>query len=154
MKHQAGFATVEFAAISVAFFLILFGAMEISRLLFTWNTLDAVTQRAARIAAVCPPNAASIRRIAAFGSNQRSGGLIPDLADENLQISYLDKDFNDTGGAFPIYFVRARIVNYHHQLAIPFISKTLVRSPDFSTTVPAESLGYIPDTGERTCFGV
>lgn len=154
MNRQSGVATVEFAVVSVAFFAILFGAIEISRLLFTWNALDAITQRGARVAAVCPPNAAGIHRVAVFDNTEGSGGLLPDFTDENLQISYLDERFEDTGGAFPIHFVRARIVNYHHQMAVPFISNRLVSSPEFSTTLPAESLGYIPGTGERSCFGV
>ena len=154
MNRQSGFATVEFAAISAAFFMILFGAMEISRLLFTWNALDAITQRGARVAAVCPPNTAAITRVALFDNIEGGGGLLPDFTDENLQISYLDEQFKDTGGAFPIHFVRARIINYQHQMAIPFVAETMVPSPEFSTTMPAESLGYIPETGERSCFGV
>ena len=37
--RQSGAATVEFAVVAVAFFAILFGAIEMSRLLFTWNAL-------------------------------------------------------------------------------------------------------------------
>lgn len=154
MKMQSGFATVEFAIVAVAFFTLLLGVVEVSRMLFTWNALGAITQRGARVAAVCPPNAAVVSRVAVFDKAAGSSGLLPDFSDENLQITYLDKTFTDTGGSFPIHYVRARIVNYSHQMAIPFISDTVLSSPDFSTTLPAESLGYIPESGNRSCFGI
>ena len=53
-RRQSGLVTVEFALIGAFFFLILFSIIEFGRLLFTWNTLDEVTRRAARLAAVCP----------------------------------------------------------------------------------------------------
>ena len=153
MMRQSGSATVEFAVVTLALLVVLFGAIEVSRLLFTWNALGAITQRGARIAAVCPPGAEAIGRVALFRGEEDSGGLLPDLAAENLQISYLDENLSDTGGAYPIRFVRARIVGYRYRMAIPFIPPSLIPSPDFSTTLPAESLGYVPGTGERSCLG-
>lgn len=153
LARQSGTATVEFAVVAVAFFGILFGAIEMSRLLFTWNTLGAIAQRGARLAAVCPPGDAAIGRVAAFGGIEGSGGALPGFTAANLEISYLDENLADTGGAFPISFVRARVVDYQHRMALPFVSGTLLRSPDFTTTLPAESLGYVPGTGERSCFG-
>lgn len=152
-RRESGTATVEFAVVAVAFFTILFGAIELSRLLFTWNTLGAIAQRGARLAAVCPPGDAAIGRVAAFGGGDGAYGALPGFTEANLEISYLDESLSDTGGAFPISFVRARIVGYRHRMAVPFVSGTLLRSPDFTTTLPAESLGYVPGTGARSCVG-
>ena len=67
----------------------------------------------------------------------------------NVVIEYLNQagaivadpqaDFGD------IRYVRARIVNFSHQLVIPFVMPTLTM-PEFATTVPRESLG-IPREG-------
>ena len=152
-RRQSGLATVEFAVVAAAFLVILFGAIEMSRLLFTWNALGAITQRGARLAAVCPPGDPGIARVAAFRGTDDAGGLLLGLSEENLSITYLDEHLADTGGAFPIRFVRARIVDYHHRAIIPFVPGTLLPSPEFSTTLPAESLGYVPGTGGRSCFG-
>ena len=153
MRRQSGSTTIEFALVAVAFLALLFGVMELSRLLFTWNALGAMTQRGARLAALCPPGAPDIGRAALFRSAEGDGGAVPELREENLRISYLDEEFSDTGGAYPISFVRVRIVGYRHRMLIPFVPHRLIPSPDFSTTLPAESLGYVPDTGERSCFG-
>ena len=151
MKRQRGLAAVEFAIICVAFFIILLGAVEAARLLFTWNMLDAVTQRAARIAAVCDPDeVATVRRLAMFDNDGIADTLLPGLQAANLQIDYLDDTFTNTGGAFPISYVRASIVNYQHTMAIPFVDN-LITTPAFTTTIPSESLGLVPDTGLRTC---
>lgn len=151
--RQSGAATVEFAVVAVAFFVILFGAIELSRLLFTWNALGAIAQRGARLAAVCPPGDTAIGRVAAFGKAGGAGGALPGFTEENLRITYLDESLSDTDGIPPISFVRARIVDYHHRMAVPFVPQTLLRSPAFTTTLPAESLGYVPGTGGRSCFG-
>jgi len=152
VRKQRGLASVELAIVAVAFLTIVLGAIEFSRLLFSWNMLDAVTQRAARIAAVCDPDeVATVKTLAMFNNDGESSFLLPNLEDDNLQIVYLDDNFVDTGGAFPIAYVRASIVNYQHRLAIPFISSDIVSSPTFVTTIPSESLGYVPDTGQRTC---
>ena len=150
---QRGLTTVEFAICAAATMLIMLGALEVSRLLFTWNTLDSTAQRAARIAAVCPPNHADIARIAGFGTVGGDAGVLPGFTANNLQLDYLDEDFNDTGGSATSAFVRARIVGYQIDLAIPFVNLTGITSPNFSSTVPAESLGWVPDTASRTCFG-
>ena len=152
-SKQRGISSVEMAIVAVVFFTIVLGAIEISRLLFTWNTLDAIAQRAARIAVVCPPNHTAIRQVAMFGSSTQPSTILPDLQASNINIEYLDSDFNDTGGGFPIEFVRVSIVNFQTNLAIPLVNLGGIASPAFSTVLPAESMGWVPDTGSRTCFG-
>lgn len=152
MKRQSGSTTVELAVVTFALLVVLLAAVETSRLLFAWNALGTITQRGARLAAVCPPDTSAVGRMAMFRGAEDSRGVLPDLSEENLQISYLDGNLSDTGGTYPIRFVRARIVDYRYRIAIPFIPQALIPSPDFSTTLPAESLGYVPDTGERSCF--
>ena len=153
-RFQEGLSSVELALVSPFFFLLLFGLIEVARAGYIWNTLDTVTRRAARVAAVCPPGHNAIFNVSLFGSADGSQmpALLKGFSRENLQIVYLDGDFNDTGGDFPIAFVRVSINNYQHQLLIPGMDK-LLTVPAFSTTLPAESLGYDPSVADRRCFG-
>ena len=153
-RRQFGLATVELAITSATFMVIMLGAIEMSRMLFTWNTLDAITQRAARVAAVCPFGDPQVPRVAAFQSP--TGGdslpLLPSLTAANIQIEYLTGAFTAAADNASTQYVRASIQNYQHTLAIPFLSNTTVTSPPFATTLPAESLGFIPFDGVRDCF--
>ena len=158
-NKQTGLATVELAIVTVAFMTILFGTVEVSRLLFTWNTLDSITQRAARVAAVCPVNHSRIFRVASFGNPDNVPTILPGFDSDDLLIEYLDNDFSPFSAAElaeasvyrDIRYVRASIGNYQHQLAIPFINSSNVSSPPFTSTLPAESMGFIPFEGVRRC---
>jgi len=155
VKQQNGLATVEFAAVAAAFMIITLGALELSRALYTWNTLDAIVQRAARMAAVCPMNHANIESIAMFGQAGDATGIIPDFTANNLSIEYLGGAYQTVNTVPATEFVRASIVNYQIDLAIPFISNSTFTSPNFSATIPAESLGWTPGNfgaaGTYTC---
>jgi hypothetical protein len=153
-KFERGTTTVEFALVGTVLFIVLFGVIEIGRALFVWNTITEATRRGARVAVVCPPNHGAVREVSVFGAP--GGGdtspILQGLTTANVALEYLDDAGNDTGGAFPISFVRVGINNYQHTLLIPFLMPTLT-VPSFSTTLPAESLGWVPDLGVRQCFG-
>ncbi len=154
MRHQSGLAAVELALLTPFFFMALFGVVEVARMAYVWNTLDAITQRATRTAVVCPPNHNMIRHIALFGTSSDPNTVAPirGLVSANVRIEYLDDNFSSTGGTFPISFVRTSIANFEHELLIPLLGQT-IQAPSFATTLPAESLGYDPTTGGRRCFG-
>lgn len=155
MKNlERGTTTVEFAIVATTLFIVLFGVLEIGRALFVWNTLGEATRRGARLAAVCPPNHAAVREVTVFGppGGGDASPILKGLTTANVTLAYLDDAGNDTGGTFPISFVQVGISNYQHTLLIPFVMQTLT-VPPFSTTLPAESLGWIPDLGVRQCFG-
>lgn len=138
--QQTGLVTVEFALIGAFFFLILFSIIEFGRLLFTWNTLDEITRRAARLAAVCPiSEQATVIDRAIF-----SGNVISGLNSSHLQIEYLDTSFNTTSVLEQVRYVRSQVQNYQHQLLIPFLPSGLMTAPGFTTTLPSESLGTSP----------
>ncbi|MEN8132003.1 MAG: TadE family protein [Pseudomonadota bacterium] len=153
-KNQQGTTMVEFAIIAVTLFIVLFGVIEVGRAFFVWNTVSEATRRGARLAAVCPPNHTAVAEVTIL--NSPGGGanspILQGLSTGNVSVEYLDEDGNSTGGAFPISYVRVSIVNYQHTLLIPFLLSTIT-VPPFSTTLPAESLGYIPELGARQCFG-
>jgi len=152
--RQSGTTTIEFAIIGSLLFMVIIGIVEIGRALFVWNTVAEVTRRGARVAAVCPPNHAGVARTAIFDDPGGSGDspVLNNLSVANIQVDYLDANGVNTGGAFPIDYVRVSVVNYQHTLLIPLLPVTL-NVPAFATTLPAESLGYIPELGARQCFG-
>jgi Flp pilus assembly protein TadG len=150
-SRQKGTTSVEFAIIGTLFFVILFGIIEMGRTLFVWNALADITRRTARIAAVCPPNNTSVVRAAIYNAvgNAGSSSLVKGLNPTDVKVSYLTSTLAPapnpaTTGFSSVRYVQASIDGYTHQMLIPTFNFTLT-PPDFSTTVPAESLGRWKD---------
>jgi Flp pilus assembly protein TadG len=141
-RQQQGITTVEFSIVATVFFMILFGVMELGRLMYAFAVLAEGTRRAARLAAVCPLNDAGIRATANFTG-------IPGFGSGNVQVSYLDANGASTATYSNIAYVRVQIVGYAIPLSIPLINPT-VTSPAFAVTLPRESLGVTP-TATYTC---
>ena len=155
-SRQQGTTIVEFAAIGVVLMIVLFGVIEIARALFVWNTIGEVTRRGARVATVCPVGDSSIAEVAIFGTPGGSSAspVLSNLSTSNIDLTYRDVDGVETSNFPDIAYVQVEIVNYSHVMLIPFIplaARTL-QMPAFSTTLPVESLGYVPETGDRRCF--
>ncbi len=139
-RHQKGAHTVEFAIVGSLFFVLLFAVLEFGRMLLAWNTLTEATRRGARIAVVCPDDAASIvkvKNVAVFNTPDATSDtspIVPGLVRDMVTVEYPDG------------FVRVRISGYQHFLLIPFIAGPL-NPPDgvFVTTLPRESMGCVPD---------
>ena len=139
MKRLArGITTVEFSIVATALFMILFGVMELGRLMYAFAVLSEGTRRAARLATVCPLNDAGIVATADFAE-------IPGFSSSNVQVSYLDASGASTAIYSNIAYVRVQIVGYAIPLSIPLINPT-VTSPAFAVTLPRESLGVTPTT--------
>ena len=153
-NNQQGTTTVEFAILASVLFVLIFGVIEIGRAFFVWNSVGEVTRRGARLAAVCPVNHGSISKVSMFNAPDggSESGLLSGLTDSNISLEYLDDGGNSTNIFTEIKSVRVGISDYQHNLLIPFFNLSIT-VPEFSTTIPAESLGYIPDLGARQCFG-
>jgi Flp pilus assembly protein TadG len=91
LRRQHGTTTVEFAIVGLLVFIVLFGAIEMGRLLFTLNTLREVTYRGARMAAICSVDNPAIARIAVFNSAGQgtNSAILPSLTTDNILIEYL-----------------------------------------------------------------
>jgi len=153
-KFQYGTTTVEFALIGFLFFLVLFGVLEMGRMMFTINTLAESTRRTARLAVVCPQNHGDIPIVGNFDQPGGTGenNFIFGMNAGNLDIDYLDSNGNETATINDIDFIRVSVINYEYDLIIPGLSLSL-SAPTFTTTLPAESLGVIPETATFECFG-
>jgi hypothetical protein len=155
-KVQSGLTTVEFAIIGAVMLLVLFSVIEIGRAMFVLSALSESTRRAARMAAVCPIDDPAIAEVGLFNAPGEGTGtrIVPRLATANFAIEYLDG--NGTVVANPamnfgqIEFVRTRIVNFQHQMLVPFATH-LFTTPDFATTLRRESLGVPRDGVIEPC---
>ena len=159
-KREQGTFTVEFAIIAAALFMVLFAVIELAHVLWIWNTATEATRRGARVAAVCPINHPAVAEVTVFA--QPGGGpsspILSGLSTGNVSVEYLnqygdpDTDFQD------IAYVRVSLNNYAFTPLIPFVNVDFTLPP-FETTIPSESLGYIPNRDDPTadpvcsCYG-
>ena len=143
--RQQGLSTIEFAIVSAVMMLVTFGVIEVGRLMFTYNVLNESTRRAARVAAVCFPNGATLTRVQTLATFAN----IPNLTSANVELTYRDAAgatvATPAANFAQIRYVRVRIVNFTYQMYIPFMSSVLT-PPDFAVTLPRESLG-VPRQG-------
>jgi Flp pilus assembly protein TadG len=143
MRRQSGTTSVEFAIAAVALFTVLFGVVEIGRMMFARTTLEEGVRRAARLAAVCPLNDPAIVRAGMFDSGS-GATLLPDLVAGNFALNYLDANgaviASPAASFTQIRFVRVSVQNYSYPLLIPFVNLSFVAT-GISSTLPAESLG-------------
>jgi len=150
MRHrQQGIHLVEMAIVFLIFLIMLFGVIEFSRALYTWNALTEGTRRGARVAAVCPFNDPKVAQTTIFASTGSNSPILPNLTTNNVSVTYTDSTGATSASYATAAFVTVRITGYTLPLFIPAIPITLT-APPFSATFPALSLG---DNGDatRTC---
>jgi len=147
MRKENGSATVELAIVSAFFFWLLLGVIEVGRVMYTMNALNEVTRLGARAATVCQIQDEVINNIATFNN----GGLLEDLDTSNVSVNYLDEagavvanpNPADEFSFLQIRFVQVSITNFEYRLMIPGAGS--ITLPDFSTTLPRESFGIVPN---------
>ena len=152
--RQRGLAVVEFAIVGALTLTMIFAILEIGRAIFVANALTEATRRGARMAAVCPIDDPAIAEVATF--NVPGGGatspIVRGLDTGDFTLEYLDSNgtvIADPNANFTqIRYVQLRVINFDHDLLIPFANYTFTM-PEFVTTLPRESLG-IPRTGVVT----
>jgi hypothetical protein len=90
---QRGVAAVEFAVVVILLFTLIFGVLELARMVYMYNTLQEITRSAARAAANTDFRSASalnqVRQRAVF---RNSPGLLvfgDPVTDEHVRIDYL-----------------------------------------------------------------
>ena len=92
--RQKGIYTVEFAIVGAALFIIVFGAIEVARAMFAYNTIAEATRRGARVAAVCSAaDVATAKRAAVFSIAGADGSdaspILNGLTVSNVNVEYL-----------------------------------------------------------------
>ncbi|MEN3276696.1 MAG: hypothetical protein V7631_2486 [Massilia sp.] len=97
---QRGVAAVEFALLVLIFFALVFGVLEIARLIYLFNTLQEVTRRAAVIAMNSPFDQSAqdtVRRQALFRDSNGDLVLGAPVTFEHLRLEYLSLSRGDGG---------------------------------------------------------
>ena len=156
-RQQSGVAVVEFAIVGALALILIFAVLEIARAFFVANALTEATRRGARMAVVCPVNDPAIAQVATFNA-PGAGNVSPvvnGLDTGDIVLRYLDRDGGEIEDPSPdptqpaeflrIRYIQVSVVNFEHELIIPFFNRTFTM-PEFTTTLPRESLG-IPRTG-------
>lgn len=126
-KRQQGVAAVEFALVAVILFTLLFGIMEMGRVLFMMNTTTEATRLGARIAVVCDPNASAIK--------DRMTDIAGFLSSANINVNY------NPGGCDinSCRYITVSVTGVTVQSIVPLIPFDF-EMPSFSTTLPRESM--------------
>lgn len=124
---QRGVAAVEFALIASIFFTLVFGVMEMGRILFYMNTAAEATRLGARVAVVCDVNAAVIKT--------KMINMLGILTAADININYTPATCN----ASTCESVTVSVTKNNIRTFIPFIPLRF-NLPAFSTSLPRESL--------------
>lgn len=135
-NKQCGAAAVEFSLVALLFFILLFGVMEIARVLFVWNSATEATRYGARVAVVCSLNDSAIV--------SRMQRIMPNLPAEKVKVEYLPNspiscNRDGTDGHPNCQFVKVSIENFEIQTYIPVVGLN-IEMPTFTTTLGRESL--------------
>ena len=134
LRRQRGVTAVEFALVFALFFMpLMFGLVDFSRWMFAVNSAAEATRYGARIATVCDPDAAGIKR--------RMKTFLPGgTADGNITVSYLSGAANGCGSGADFCGVRVSLSGVTLPKFAFFLPGATYPLPAFSTTLPRESL--------------
>ncbi len=93
LTRNAGAAAIEFALVASVggFMVLLFGVLELARVLYYMNSANEATELGARVAIVCDANSALIK--------QRMQQIFPALQPENITITYYPQNCASTAAA-------------------------------------------------------
>lgn len=159
-RRERGMATVEFALVGAVALLILIGCIEVSRMLYVWNTVGEATRRAAHLAAICPMDDPAITQAALVVSSGGRSSVLNGLTGGMVRVTYLTDAGAATTDLGSTAFVSVSITGYSHTLLLGGLlglfggaGVAAVPVPAFTTTAPRESLGYVPDTDSYLCIG-
>lgn len=123
---ERGAAAVEFALVAAIFFTLLFGVMEMSRVLFYMNTASEATRLGARLAVVCDVNAPIVKT--------RMINMLGILTASDISVGYMPSGCSNSTCASVTVSVTKSVNTF-----IPFVPLTF-SLPPFATTLPRESL--------------
>lgn len=152
-QRMRGTYVVEFALIGLLLFVLLFGVLEMGRLLFTVNALNESVRRGARLAVVCDIQDPEVLRKAVFANtNSTVSAIIGNLKTADVVLRYFDENGavianpGPTGDFSKIRFVQVSIENFPFNLMIPVVGGNILLQP-FRSVLPRESLGRHSETG-------
>lgn len=137
-NNERGSTLVEFSIGVTVFLTAMFGVMEFGRALWVHNALTDAARRGARYATMHSPNDVDgVKNVVVYGDPTGSGQpMLNNLTTANVNVTYNNFGLNDGT-------VSVSITNYQFQFVLPIIGTTITM-PSYTTTLTAESAGFIP----------
>lgn len=149
---QRGVATVEFALIAIVFFTLLFGVIELGRVIYVWNTVQQITRQAAREATVADftdvGSGGAMDKVRWNAVFRSSAGNLPAAAEINdaaVSINYLNACMKtvDTSTTCPVQNITYCLSNPNGKNCIRFVQVRLC-DPDPENTTGCTPILYRP----------
>lgn len=140
--RQRGMTAVEFGLVAIAFFSLLIGIVEFSRVLFYWNSATEATRLGARMAVVCDSGDAYIKT--------RMRAMLPLLQNSNISVDYAPTgcDADPATARATCQTATVSIANVSVSTVIP-LARLTIPMPPFTTTMTRESMQT--STGGSVC---
>ena len=146
MKHNKSFDSgergttmVELAIALTVFLTAMFAVIEFGRALWVHNALTDAARRGARYAVMHKAvDIDDVKNVVVYGDP--AGGTqatVPNLTTDNVTVTYSNFELNHGTAT-------VTITNYQFQFVVPLLGSTITM-PSYSTTLPGESVGLIPD---------
>ena len=142
-KGQHGSALLEFSIAGTVLFIALFGALEVCRLLWTYNALADAVRSGARYASMHTTTEAAqtaVKNVVVYGTANPGEGARPvatGLLTSNVTLTY-SGDFGVKQGS-----VRVRLSNYSFSFIVPLFGASLTL-PAYEVVITGESAGIEP----------
>jgi Flp pilus assembly protein TadG len=137
-ENERGSTLVEFSIGVTVFLTAMFGVLEFGRALWVHNALTDAARRGARYATMhSATNIDQVKNVVVYGDPAGGGQpMVTNLSTTNVNVSYNNFGLNDGT-------VSVSITNYQFQFVIPIVGTTITM-PSYTTTLTAESAGYVP----------
>lgn len=136
--NERGSTLVEFAIGVTVFVTAMFALLEFGRALWVHNALTDAARRGARYATMhSAASSDEVKNVVVYG-NPAGGSqpMLSNLTTANVNVTYNAFGLNDGT-------VSVSITNYQFQFVVPIIG-TSITMPSYTTTLTAESAGFIP----------
>lgn len=134
---QDGAVIVEFTLVLLLFLMFLFGIMDFSRLLYTWQMANEATREGARYAVACADQTGEARaRVVA-----RMQALLPQLDDSKINVVWQPAGCDSKN----CEAVTVSINNMQFNWISPIVGAStapLIPMPSFSTYLQREMMSY------------
>ena len=136
--NERGSTLVEFAIGATVFLTAMFAVLEFGRALWVHNALTDAARRGARYATLhSTSDINQVKNVVVYGDPAGGGQpMLDNFSTSNVDVTYNGFGLNDGT-------VTVKITNYKFQFVVPIIGTTITM-PSYSTTLTAESAGYIP----------
>jgi len=137
-ENERGSTLVEFSIGVTVFLTAMFGVLEFGRALWVHNALTDAARRGARYATMhSPADSDQVKNVVVYGDPAGGGQpMLNNLSTANVNVNYNNFGLNDGT-------VSVSITGYQFQFVVPIIGTTITM-PSYTTTLTAESAGYVP----------